>query len=437
MRSPSAVETRTNGVNGIQRPVADVTVSAPTRRQILATLGAVGSAGLAGCTGGQAPQDSDTEPTDEQPAADDLQRLWETETRTEYEQNHHKIGVTETGDGTVIGIPLSELPETAGCGLVALDTEGAVRWEQMLPKAVCDPHSIGDVATGVIEETPVLLVATIEGETIAYEAASGEQLFAANLIETIPYSGPALVPEGPEGETRVVVMDNTANVVSARLDGTVDWTHDAGGVGYPAPVVEDVDGDGEMEIVIATDEADGWVTALALDGSVLWETRFESGGRGLVELPQGDRSDVAVSTWKGEVAAIDGRNGDIRWRGMYATRGLLGDYDQDHLYSTEGDGVVNAIDRSDGTLAWSTDSLPSSNPANAPSVGENDDVVAALTYDGAFGILDPDNGTVELGHKLDAESFSSPQLLDLTGNGHDDAVVLFGDGHVEGFRLPH
>jgi len=316
---------------------------------------------------------------------------------------------------------------------------GEVRWRDKLPADVCDPHSIGDVGTGVVDGEPVFVVSTIEGETVAYHAGTGDRLFEADLIETIPYSRPALTPPLSDGDRRVVVLDNSAHLAVGRLDGTVDWRYDAGGIAYPAPVVADINGDGAPEIVVTLDQASGWVVALSLDGSVLWETEFESGGRGLIGLEREEGYDVAVSTWQGKVAALDGASGDVRWQGPYARRGILGEYDQTHLYTAEGDGVVHAIDRADGSLAWTTESLSSSAPANAPVVGTNvldgGPGVGTLTYDGTLGILDPETGTVEVERQFGPDTFSSPLFVDLTGNGRQEVVVMFGNGRTEAFGL--
>jgi outer membrane protein assembly factor BamB len=389
-------------------------------------------AGLAGCSalGGPAT------PTSDGPG---VERIWRASISTEYAQNHHKLGHTAVDGEPVVGVPLSEYPDTVGCGLVGLGSNGEVRWRDELPAGVCDPHSIGDVGTGTVDGQPVFVVSTIEGDTVAYHAGTGDRLFEADLIETIPYSRPALTPPLSDGDRRVVVLDNSAHLVVGRLDGTVDWRYDADGITYPAPVVADVNGDGTPEIVLTTDTASGWVLALSLDGSVLWETEFESGGRGLVGLERDDGYDIAVSTWQGEVAALDGATGDVRWTGTYAERGILGEYDQDHLYTAEGDGVVHAIDRADGSLAWTTESLSSSAPANAPAVGstalDGEPAVGALTYDGTLGLLDPETGRVELERQFGPDTFSSPLFVDLTGDDQQDVVVMFGNGRTEAFGL--
>jgi outer membrane protein assembly factor BamB len=410
-----------------------------SRRQILAGLGTAGSVGLAGCSVLGGLQGSETVDTDDTDDSAGVERLWRADPSTEYAQNHHKLGTTRVNGAPVVGVPLSEYPDTVGCGLVGLGNGGEVRWREQLPKSVCDPHSIGDVGTGRVDGEQAFVVSTIEGDTVAYSAATGDRLFTADLIETIPYSQPVLTPPLSDGERRVVVVDNSANVVVAQLDGAVDWTHDAGSVAYPAPVVADVDGDGDHEIVVSTDDAKGWVVALGLDGTVRWETGFESGGRGLVGLEREQGYDIAVSTWKGQVAAIDGTDGAVRWQGEYARRGILGEYDENHLYTTEGDGVVHAIDRSDGSLAWTVESLSSTAPANAPVVGtnplEDGPAVGTVTYDGTLGLIDAETGTVELEHQFGSDVFSSPVLVDLTDDGRQDVVVMFGNGRTEAFAL--
>jgi outer membrane protein assembly factor BamB len=423
-------------MNAVQSKPRRVTGGDHSRREILAGLGTAGAVGLAGCSVLGGTERVATDGTDESAG---VERLWRADTSTEYAQNHHKLGTTQVDGEHVVGVPLSEYPDTVGCGLVGLGSGGEIRWREQLPKSVCDPHSIGDVGTGTIDGEQVFVVSTIEGESVAYHAGSGDRLFEADLIETIPYSEPVLTPPLSDGDRRIVVLDNSAYLVVGRLDGTVDWRHDADGVTYPAPVVADVNGDGVPEIVVAVDQASGWVVAFSMDGSVLWETEFESGGRGLIALEREHGYDIAVSTWDGQVAAIDGTDGEIRWQGEYARRGILGEYDEEHLYTTEGDGVVHAIDRSDGSLAWTTSSLSSTAPANAPVVGESaldgGPAVGTLTYDGTLGLLDPATGRIELEHQFGSETFTSPLLVDVTGDDRQDVVVMFGDGRTEAFAL--
>jgi len=402
-----------------------------TRRRLVSTLGAVGVAGFAGClsgpSGGRSPE---TEPVDQR---------WRTDTTREYTQNHHTLSVAHADGEAVIGVPLSELPDRPGCGLVAVDRSGTICWEHRLPKGVCDPHSIGDVGVGHIRGTAALVVSTIEGETVAYDALTGERLFGADLIETIPYSAPAVTPPLAEGGQRIVVLDNNGNLAVATPDGQLDWRHSADGITYPGPVVGDVDGDGQVEIVVSTDTTTGQVIAFGIEGAERWRTALESGGRGLVGMERDDHQTVAVSTWDGEVVAIDGRTGEKRWADTYAERGILGGYDESTLYTTEGDGVVHAVNREDGSLTWTVDALSTTAPANSPAVGaagpDGETRVVALSYDGTLGVIDPQTGDLTVEHQFGPEVFSRPVTVDLDDDGRDELVVMFGNGQVGAFSL--
>lgn len=421
----------------------------PARRQVLAALGTAGGAALAGCTslldtgesGSGDPADDESgggEPNVGESAG--LERLWSAGTPTEYGTNHHRMGVVRVDGEPTVGVPRSELPDMLGCGLLAVDGDGEKRWSRELPAEACDPHSIGDVAVGTIGGETVFLVATIQREVVAYSAVTGEPRFEADLLESVPYGPPVISPRLADGSRRIVVVDNSGTLVVAHPDGSRAWTRAVGGVVYPAPVVRDIDGDGSVEVVVTTDIESGWVLAFGIDGEPRWRAEFETGGRQLSSIDREEGCDIVLSTWGGNVAAVDGPSGDVRWSELLADRGLLGDSDTERLYAAEGNGVVHAIDPEDGSVAWTVDSVATDAPANGPVVGTDGSaggpVVASLSYDGTLGLIDPERGTVELEHSFGTEAYTQPLLTDLTGDGSDDMLVMFGDAHVEAYSLP-
>jgi len=412
-----------------------------SRRQVLGALGAAGVAGVAGCGGLLEGDSTAPTPTEDGDRAEtgDLQRLWITDNRTEYPQNHHEMGVTHVDGEPLVGVPRSENPDTEGCGLAAVGPGGEQRWQHRLPAAACDPHAVGDVGVGTLDGEAVFLVSTIQGSTVGYSAATGAVRFEADLVETIPYGAPVLTPPGPDGSRRVVVVDNNGNLVVAYPDGSIAWKHAVDGVVYPSPVVRDVDGDGVVEIVVATDVEDGWVIALDIDGSVRWRETFGTGGREIHPLDQGDRCDVAISTWEGVVAVLDGTDGTVRWSEEYANRGILGETAGNHLYASEGDGIVHAIDPADGSVEWTVDSIETDAPANAPVVGQvgpDSPLVAALGYDGTLALIDAETGTLDGQYSFDQSTYTSPLLVDLTDDDSDEILIMFGDSRVGAYSIP-
>ena len=411
------------------------------RRTVLAALGTASSAALAGCSGvldWGGSDDSDGGAGNGVGAPEQVDRLWTAGTTTEYAGNHHEMGAIRVDGKVVVAVPRSEDPDTEGCGLLALDAGGETRWRRDLPAEVCDPHAVGDVAVGELDGDPILLVATIEKDVVAYAAATGGVRFEAELVETVPYGHPVISPPLADGSRRVVVVDNLGHAVVANLDGSTAWRREFEGVVYPAPVVRDVDGDGAVEVVVATDAEQGWLVAHDAAGEERWRTAFETGGRALSSVERDDHRDLVLSTWGGQVAAVDGRSGETRWSELLAERGILGGSDGERLYAGAGDGVVHAIDPNDGTVVWTVDSIGSSAPANAPVVGhprEGAPVVASLAYDGALGLIDAETGSVLVEHSFGEETYTSPLFADLTGDGSDDLLVMFGDARVEAYRL--
>lgn len=415
-----------------------VSDSNPGRREVLAALGTASGAFLAGCSG--LLETSDTEDGGSSGTAGGLTRLWTAGTPTEYGTNHHRMGVVQVDGEPVVGVPRSESPDVQGCGLLAVDGDGGRLWRQDLPAEACDPHSVGDVAVGQLDDEPVFLVATIQNDVVAYDVTTGERRFSAELVGTVPFGAPVISPPLADGSRRIVVLDNSGNLVVAHTDGSRAWTREVDGVAYPSPVVRDVDGDGSVEVVVTTDIESGWVIALGIDGELRWRTAFESGGRELTSVERGEGRDLVLSTWEGEVAVVDGDGGEIRWSEPLADRGILGHSDGDQLYAGEGDGVVHAIDPGDGTVEWTVDSLASDAPANAPVLASDGPggrpVVASLSYDGTLGLIDAERGRVVVEEGFGEETYTQPLVTDLTGDGRDDLLIMFGDARVEAYSLP-
>ena len=394
-----------------------------TRRRVLATLGGGGVASLAGCpsalTGSSTP----------------LEARWVSDTRTEYGQNHHEIGVVSTGDGTVIGIPLNDMPGTDGCGMVALDGRGEVRWRDDR-EMECDPHGIGDMYTGDVDGDgdPELLVGTKDAGVLAFDARSGDVAFQQPLIETVPYSAPVVFEDPVGGERLLATVDNSGTIHVTEGDGSTRWSEALGATVYPAPLVADLDGDGHQEMLVVTGRNPGRVTAFDHEGSVVWETELGDGGREWRLIDREDGRGVVVSTWGGEVLLLDPPTGDIRWSVSAAYRGVVGAFDGQYVYSSARNGTVNALDPADGSVAWTQDALDSEGPAVEPTVGnvtgsDAADVVFA-SHDGTVGLLDPENGTIRHEETLDGDLYTPPKAVDLQGNGRDDVVALYGDGRV-------
>lgn len=70
-----------------------------------------------------------------------------------------------------------------------------------------------------------------------------------------------------DGDLEIVVASRDYTVYALNADGSVFWTYQTDGYAY-YPVLGDIDGDNQLEVVVRSD--DGKIHALDGDGSFLW-----------------------------------------------------------------------------------------------------------------------------------------------------------------------
>ena len=80
-----------------------------------------------------------------------------------------------------------------------------------------------------------------------------------------------------DGDGKVEILVATKSLMTTTLrclnsDGTERWADPAGACNRPQPIVIDIDNDGELEILYST--FDGFVRCLRADGTLKWETRI-------------------------------------------------------------------------------------------------------------------------------------------------------------------
>lgn len=395
-----------------------------TRRQLLCALAGTVSVSLAGCIG----RSSNSSPT--------LKTEWVSETVRSYGLNHHELAVTTIDGQTVVGVPLNEEIDAGDCGVFTLEGDGNRQWSDRPESLECSPHSIGDMAAVDVDDDgdQEFLVAMKSGETRAYDAETGAVVFRADLVETVPYGAPAVTPNR-DGEDRLfVTVSNDGHVVVAAADGSVRWTADVNGPVYPTPVVEDVDGDDETEILVTSGGSDKAVTAFSHSGEVVWHTELDDGGRAWETIQGSGTVGIVVSTWGGDVLLLDGETGDIAWSRSVATHGEVGTTDGERIYATARRGVVTALDVGTGETVWRHESFDSDGPSLSPTVGAFTESGASevffLGHDGTAGILDAATGDPVLEQELDGDTYTAPVAVDMDDDGQDNALVMYGDGRV-------
>ncbi len=208
--------------------------------------------------------------------------------------------------------------------LAALDSAGAVRWTARLPGAplslVVAPVAGADILVGLdsghvlgvaadgqiawdkpIADVPVAArpcaldgIAWVSGDgtgTLAAWDANGARLWALEVGGGIPVWAEARLPRGP---ALIVGAGDPVNAVYAvSPQGRALWKAAVGG-GVWDVAAADVDGDGEAEILAATEG--GTVTILSGEGQVrgVWYAPSRVAGIRVVALQAGDRPQVVL-----------------------------------------------------------------------------------------------------------------------------------------------
>ena len=395
------------------------------RRTVLEHVGTVGALSLAGCleSGGA-----------ELPGS--LSIEWTSETATEYEGNHHAM-TTATVDGQpVVGVPRNGLDDSEDCGVVAVDATGGVLWSDALPPEHCNAHAIGDVGVGDLDGDGrhEFLAATETRGAFALDAATGEEAFRQNLLDSIGYSAPVVADFAGDGTPELAVVDFVGNLSVVRADGSVAWTRELERPVYVTPIVADVTGDGAPNLVVNHGRRPSEVACFDGDGGIAWRTEQEDASRtwSLVEREAGPA--LAAATVGDDLLLLDGSDGARRWTAKMDTRVAVGGSDRHRVYAAARDGAVRALDVDDGGVRWTEQVTDEGVRMPAPAVGavtggESTNVVATA-YDGTVAVLDGETGELLARRQLDADLYTKPVTADVTDDGTDEILVLYGDARV-------
>lgn len=224
--------------------------------------------------------------------------------------------------------------------LYAVNSEdGKIAWHISLPSEVIDTPAYGP---------NLVVVKTTDGQLIAYNSADGEQKWTYK--EIIP---------------RLVLRQNSPPKIE-----------------YP---------------YVFAGFADGKVVALAADsGRLVWEQTIAqpvgfSELKRMVDITgelQIEGDSLYVSSYHGNVAAIEIRTGQVKWaRELSSKSGLAVNYR--HVVVTDSKGLIWALNRDNGEVVWRQNDLES-HQLTAPTTYE--DYIVVADNDGRIYWMDDSDG---------------------------------------------
>jgi len=252
----------------------------------------------------------------------------------------------------------------------------------------------------------LILLGTSEGEVLAYSADQGKFLWKSRVSSEVlaaPQADDNIVVVrsidgkifGLNGETgsRLWIYDRTVPALTLR--------------GTSAPIIQSG--------LVITGFDGGKLVALDLrTGKLLWETEIaQASGRSELDRMVDIDSEpiiregvIYVATFQGNIAAVDLQTGQLQWSRdipSYAGLGL----DPRHVYLTDDESNIWALERFSGSSVWKQESLKS-RAATAPASIGNYVVIGDL--EGYLHWLDSETGEFVARHQFTKNRIIAPPV---------------------------
>ncbi len=301
--------------------------------------------------------------------------------------------------------------------LIALDRNtGKILWKTEVGMTV---------SGGVGGDETISLVGGDKGDVWAYDA-SGKLLWQTKVSSEV-----LGVPKYADGVVVVRTGDSHITGLDAK-DGKRLWSYERA---TPALVVRSAASVTILRGTVYAGFAAGKIVALELKtGSMLWENAV-SQPRGNTELDRisditsnvvVDDEQACAIAFQGRVACFDPAQGGPLWnRDIASDKGMM--LLRKYLYLADANGVVMALDKSNGSTLWKNEQLSLRNTSQ-PYAYSNYVVVG--DYEGYLHALDREDGHFVARTKLDGSPLlGSPLEFD------DGMLVQTRDGNLYALKL--
>lgn len=368
-----------------------------------------------------------------------LSEAWVSDTARENEVNHHPVAAQ--GDLIVAPVAAVVNVEEIGpnsCVLARLAPEtGSVRWRAGVRPVNCTTHALTEPLLADLDGDGEMEVAaaSTENAVVVHAAETGAEEYRIPL-GTYGYGRPTAgnLTDAPGPE--LVASDIVGGVVAAAGE-TVLWRDAANGTTWAAPVVADVDADGETEVVVGTAEE---VVTLTADGTREWRATVSATRLAAADADEDQAVELFTTTTR-TVRSLDGRNGTVAWTTHVEGSPALhevGDGDGDgtpEVYVGVSGGRVVALDAATGAIEWRTQLVPERRATMPPPTlgdvdGDGAPELVAAANDGTVAVLDPVDGRELASYRREVPIWTEPTVEDVDGDGRAEILVRYGDGRV-------
>ena len=376
-------------------------------------------------------------------AKSELTVEWVSDPPPNLESNHHSPAAAHVNGNSYIAVPINSRQATL-CTLSVLDGDGSQRWQDVIPQDRCTVHAVSDPTITDFDGDgrPEVIAATSEKAVVAYDLQGNVEM--RHTLTSYGYSKPLVANLTAASGPETVVVDLLGGVFVLHPNGSEAWTKTLEDARVRQPAVKDFDADGAPELAVG--QLSGTVVLFENDGDVAWRTSFpnsivvkwmETG-----QIDDDDAIELVVSTFTGEIIALDGTDGAVQWRRSLNAKGAsvhaIGDGDGDgepEVYVAARDGAIRSLSASDGTVEWTTTLTtepvaPMPPPSLGDVDGDGDPELVAPSNTGLLAIVDPKTGEIAASYEREVPINTFARLTDYDGDGVEEILVIYGDGRV-------
>jgi outer membrane protein assembly factor BamB len=256
-------------------------------------------------------------------------------------------------------------------------------------------------------------------------------------------SSPAIADVDGDGQLEVIIgsRDNRTYCLNG-LTGAQKWNYTTGAEIYSSsPAVADVDGDGHLEVLVGSSDKNVYCLN-GKTGDIKWS--YTTGGRiwsspAVADVDGDGHLEVLVGSSDKNVYCLNGKTGGIKW--SYTTGKRV--FSSPTVADVNGDGKLEVLVGSDdnqvyclngatGSKLWNYTTRKSveSSPAVADVDGDGHLEVLSGSLDNRTYCLNGATGAQKWNYTTGGWVWSSPTIVDVNDDGHLEAVVSSEDKQV-------